>query len=53
MELELKDESCGFRVSVQVGTDLMKQKEPNSAKKKRVDRTHLRDQSRTTLEASC
>lgn len=27
MELELKDESCGFRVSVQVGTDLKKQKE--------------------------
>lgn len=40
MELELKDESCGFRLSVQVGTDLMKQKESNSAKK-RVHRAHL------------
>lgn len=52
MELELKDESCGFRVSVEVGTALMRHKESNSAKK-RSGQSPPEDQSRTTLEASC
>lgn len=49
MEIELRDEPCGFRVSVEAGTGLTKQKESSSGRKKRVDRSHLRDQSRATV----
>lgn len=34
MEMELRDEPCGLRVSAEVGTDLTKQKEPTGARKK-------------------
>lgn len=60
MEMELRGEPCGFRISAEVGTDLMKQSQTELGRK--VDRTHLRDQSRATVleparvtleEASC
>lgn len=44
----MRDELCGSRVSVEVGTDLTKQKLSSSARK-RVDRTHLRDQSEAAV----